>query len=109
MSADYCLVLCTCPDADTANELAVALVEQRLAACVNVLPGVTSVYGWDGRVEKASEQLLLIKTEAGGLAGLETFIKQRHSYEVPEIIAIPIERGSQDYFDWISAWVGQRS
>ena len=109
MSVNYCLVLCTCPDADTANELAVGLVEQRLAACVNVLPGVTSVYGWEGRVEKSSEQLLLIKTEAAGLPGLEAFIKQQHPYEVPEIIAIPIEGGSQDYFDWISAWVGQRS
>jgi periplasmic divalent cation tolerance protein len=109
MPADYCLVLCSCPNADTANELALALVEQRLAACVNLLPGVTSVYGWEGRALTASEQLLLIKTETAGVAGLETFIKQRHPYEVPEIIAIPIERGNQDYFDWISAWVGQRS
>jgi periplasmic divalent cation tolerance protein len=109
MSADYCLVLCSCPNADTANELALLLVEQRLAACVNVLPGMTSMYGWEGRVEKASEQLLLIKTEAAGWASLEAFIKHRHPYEVPEIIAIPIERGSQDYFDWISAWVGQRT
>jgi len=109
MPADYCLVLCSCPDVDIANELAVALVEQRLAACVNLLPGVTSVYGWQGRVETASEQLLLVKTETAGFAGLEVFIKQRHPYEVPEIIAIPLEQGSQDYFDWISAWVGQPS
>ncbi len=109
MSADYCLVLCTCPDAETARELALALVENRRAACVNLLPGVTSIYGWEGQVQEAGELLLLIKTEAAKFAELEAFIKQRHPYAVPEIIAIPVERGSKDYFEWISAWVGHRS
>ena len=109
MPADYCLVLCSCPEANVANALATALVEQRLAACVNVMPGVTSVYGWEGRVETASEHLLLIKTEPAGYAALEAFIKDRHPYQVPEIIAIPVEQGSHDYLDWISAWVGHRS
>ena len=106
MSNDYCLVLCTCPDPDTARDLATTLVSRRLAACVNILPGLTSVYGWQGQVETATELLLLIKTQADRYAALEFCIRQHHPYEVPEIVALPIGRGSQDYLDWIADWVG---
>jgi periplasmic divalent cation tolerance protein len=106
MAAEDCLVLCSCPDAKTARELAGVLVEQRLAACVNILPGVTSVYAWEGRIETTEEQLLLIKTMAGHYLALEACIKQRHPYDVPEIIAVPIERGSADYLDWLRGWLG---
>ncbi len=106
MSNDYCLVLCTCPDPDTARDLANTLVSRRLAACVNILPGLTSVYGWQGQVETATELLLLIKTQADRYAALESCIRQHHPYEVPEIVALPIGRGSQDYLDWIADWVG---
>lgn len=109
MPAQDCLVLCTCPSAQSAHELAGALVESRLAACVNILPGVTSVYGWEDRVESAEEHLLLIKTVAEQYESLETFIEQRHPYEVPEIIAVPIERGSKRYLDWLGAWTGRKA
>jgi periplasmic divalent cation tolerance protein len=109
MPAEDCLVVCSCPDADTARELAGALVRERHAACVNILPGITSVYAWEGEIETAEEQLMLIKTAAGCYGPLETFIKNHHPYEVPEIIAIPIEQGSSDYLEWIRAWVGRRS
>lgn len=105
MSTAYCLVLCTCPDADSAQRLAKSLVEERRAACVNILPGLTSVYAWEGQIEQAQEQLLLIKTETGLYADLETFLKTHHPYDVPEIIAVPVERGSADYLQWISAWL----
>jgi periplasmic divalent cation tolerance protein len=109
MRAENCLVLCTCPDAETARELAAALVRERHAACVNILPGITSVYAWQGAIESAEEHLLLIKTTAGNYESLEHHIKNHHPYDVPEIIAIPIERGATDYLDWLSAWTGRRS
>jgi periplasmic divalent cation tolerance protein len=109
MSTGYCLVLCTCPDADAARKLAEALVAERRAACVNIFPGLTSIYPWEGRIETAEEQLLLIKTEAGGFDGLEAFIKARHPYQVPEIIAVPIVSGSADYLEWMTAWLHRKS
>jgi periplasmic divalent cation tolerance protein len=105
MSTDYCLVLCTCPDAASAEGLAEGLVAERLAACVNIAPGLTSVYAWEGRVEKASEHLLLIKTGTGVFARVEAFLKARHPYQVPEIVALPFLRGSADYLEWMSAWI----
>ncbi|MGZ8219855.1 divalent-cation tolerance protein CutA [Methylomagnum sp.] len=103
MSNEYCLVLCTCPDAPTARQLAEALVKERRAACVNIVPGLTSVYEWEGNIETAAEQLLLIKTEAAAFDALEAFLKANHPYELPEIIAVPIQRGSVDYLQWITA------
>lgn len=105
MSTEYCLVLCTCPDSDSAHTLAENLVTRRLAACVNILPGLTSVYPWQGNIETASEHLLFIKTESARYAALETFITQNHPYSVPEIIFLPIPQGSPDYLAWISAWL----
>lgn len=95
------LLLCTCPDADSARTIAAALVERELAACVNVLPGVTSIYRWQGRVEQAGEVLLLIKTTAARYPDVETDICARHPYEVPEIIAVPVAAGLPDYLRWI--------
>ncbi|BBL73869.1 divalent-cation tolerance protein CutA [Methylomagnum ishizawai] len=102
MSTAYCLVFCTCPDADSAGTLADALVAERLAACVNILPGLVSVYTWEGKTERASEHLLVIKTEAALYPALETFIQSRHPYDVPEIVALPVARGSAPYLHWIS-------
>lgn len=103
MTQEYCLVLCTCPDAATARRLAEALVKERRAACVNIAPGLTSVYEWEGGIEAAAEQLLLIKTEAAAFSSLEAFLKANHPYELPEIIAVPIQHGSVDYLQWITA------
>ncbi|MGX2041161.1 divalent-cation tolerance protein CutA [Methylocaldum sp. MU1018] len=109
MSTEYCLVLCTCPDAKTAEALAAGLVNERRAACVSIVPGLTSVYPWDGKIETAQEHLLLIKTETASFEALETSIREKHPYELPEIIAVPILRGSTAYLDWIGEWLHPRN
>lgn len=96
------LVITNCPDEDTANAIALALVEGRLAACVNILPRCQSVYRWQGAVETASEVPLLIKTTAANYPALETAIRDRHPYEVPEIIALSIARGLPAYLNWLA-------
>jgi periplasmic divalent cation tolerance protein len=96
------VVLVTCPSAAEARRIARAVVEARLAACVNILPGaVISVYRWKGKVETAKERLLLIKTSAKKLAKLRAAVERLHSYDVPEFIAVPIAAGSAAYLDWI--------
>lgn len=97
------LVLCACPDAEGAAALAEALVEQRLAACVSVLPGTRSVYRWQGRIERAEEALLLIKTTAGRLDALQAAIVARHPYELPEVLAVAVGSGFDRYLDWVHA------
>jgi len=99
---DSLLVLTNMPDAQSAQDLARHLVELRLAACVNILPGVQSVYRWDGAIEEASEVTLLIKTMRGRYAEIEAVIKQRHVYQIPEIIAVSIENGLPAYLDWMA-------
>ncbi|MFQ5636320.1 MAG: divalent-cation tolerance protein CutA [Gammaproteobacteria bacterium] len=101
MNAEYLVVLCTCPAAATADAVATALLEQRLAACVNRVPGVRSMYHWLGRVEHDDEVLLVIKTAARHFERLEAAIRAVHPAEVPEIIGLPIVAGSRDYLDWI--------
>lgn len=103
---DHCLVLSTCPaEGETAASLANALVEERLAACVNLLPGLVSVYSWQGALESSRETLLLIKTERAAYPRLEARLRELHPYELPEIIAVDIERGLPDYLKWISQWL----
>jgi periplasmic divalent cation tolerance protein len=97
------LVLTNCPDEESANAIALALVEERLAACVNILPRVQSIYRWQGAVESATEIPLLIKATAANYSALETAIRDRHPYTVPEIIALPVERGLPAYLDWVAA------
>lgn len=101
MSTDVLLTICTCPDDDRARAIASALVERDLAACVNVTPPVTSVYRWDGRVETAAEVLMLIKTTRDRYPALERALRDLHPYEVPEIIAVPIDQGLHDYLQWV--------
>lgn len=96
------LVLTNCPDEATANAIALALVEEKFAACVNILPRVQSVYRWQGAVESASEIPLLIKSTVGRYAELETAIRARHPYDVPEIIALPITQGLPAYLNWVA-------
>lgn len=100
---DVRLVFCTCPDLDSAQALAHLLVEQRLAACVNLLPAMRSVYRWQGQIEQAQEVQLLIKTCADRLEALTTAIQQEHPYELPEIIAISPSAGLPAYLEWIRA------
>jgi len=94
-------VLTNLPDSESAFNLARQLVQLRLAACVNVLPGITSFYRWEGREEQASEVPVLIKTDAERYPELEAAIRERHPYSVPEVIAWPIERGLAAYLDWV--------
>ena len=93
------VVLCTFPDIEQARQIGAALVERQVAACVNILPGVESIYRWEGKVERAGEVLALIKTAR--YADLEAAIEELHPYEVPEIIALPIAAGLPAYLHWL--------
>lgn len=95
------VIYCTCPDLAWADKIAGHLVGSRLAACVNILPGVRSVYQWQGQVETAQEHLLLIKSPAANYNAIEAAIKSLHPYEVPEIVAVTVEQGSNEYLTWI--------
>ncbi|MBF0255317.1 MAG: divalent-cation tolerance protein CutA [Gammaproteobacteria bacterium] len=95
------LNLCTCPDLTTAQSLARQLVERGLAACVNILPGVSSVYAWQGQVEQAEEVLLLIKTASERVETMQQALAQLHPYEVPEIISLPVSAGHHPYIQWV--------
>jgi periplasmic divalent cation tolerance protein len=97
------LCLSTCPDAETAARIARALVEERLAACVNRLPGVQSVYRWEGRVVEEAEVLLVIKTNRERFAALRGRLIELHPHEVPELVALEIRDGYGPYLDWIAA------
>jgi len=96
------IVITNCPDEETANHIALAVVEARLAACVNILPRVQSIYRWQGAVESAVEVPLLIKTTTAAYPALEAAIRERHPYEVPEIIALPISAGLPAYLNWVA-------
>jgi periplasmic divalent cation tolerance protein len=96
------LILSTCPDADTAQRLARALVDERLAACVSVLPGMVSTYRWQGQVEQASEVQLLAKTPADRRDALMARLAELHPYELPEILAVETA-GLPAYLDWVAA------
>lgn len=96
------VVLVTCPDRAVAKRLAEALVRRRLAACVNIVPGIQSVFRWKGKVERASEILLLIKTTAKAFQRLRQAIAQLHPYDVPEIIALPVQGGHAAYLAWVA-------
>lgn len=97
----HLLALSTCPDEATAKTIADALIEQRLAACINILPGIQSVYRWQGAIEHDQEVLLLIKTNRDAYPQLEKTIAKMHPYELPEVITVSIEDGLAAYLAWI--------
>jgi periplasmic divalent cation tolerance protein len=103
---DALVVLTSLPDRESAVRLAGALVEKRLAACVNVLAECTSVYRWKGAVENAREVPVLIKTRAARYAEVEAAIRALHPYELPEIVAVPLVRGFDDYLRWVADETG---
>lgn len=105
INTEFLVVLCTCPTAGDAEAVTTALLEQRLAACVNRVPGIRSMYRWEGRVEHDDEVLLVIKTAARHFGRLEETILALHPHDVPEIIGLPIVAGSRGYLDWIGASV----
>ena len=96
------MVLNTCPDSETAGRIAAELVDGKLAACVQVLPGLQSWFHWAGQVDCAEEYLLLIKTTSVSYPALERRIRELHPYELPEIIGVPVNKGLPGYLSWIN-------
>ena len=101
MPTDLRIALCTVPDETTAGKIADTLVSEKLAACVNIIPSIVSVYRWKDAVEHSQELLLLIKTSESVWPMLEVRILELHPYELPEIITVPIHTGQTDYTQWI--------
>jgi periplasmic divalent cation tolerance protein len=95
------VVLCTFPDQETAQRVAHTLVESGLAACVNLLPGAQSLYRWEGKVESAEEVLAVMKTTEEAYPLLESRLTELHPYDVPEIIALPVEKAQENYAKWV--------
>lgn len=102
-SANAVIILCTTPDNKTAEHIAKHLVEQRLAACVTLIPGVTSVYLWEDKLEQTKEIQLLIKTHCKHQAAVLETIKAAHPYTVPELLVLPIQSGDAQYLSWLHA------
>ena len=98
---DVRVVLITAPDAETGARLARALVEERLAACVNLVPGIRSFYRWEGAVQDDAEVLLVVKTRAERGAALATRVKELHPYDLPEVLELPAVGGSAAYLRWV--------
>ena len=96
------LVLSTGPDDESTETLARALVDERLAACVNILPAMTSIYRWQGRVERGAERQLIIKTTRAALPALQARFAELHSYELPEFVVLDVMSGSAEYLAWIA-------
>ena len=101
-SSEHLVVMSTCPDSETADRIAADLVDRKLAACVQVLPGLQSYFHWDGKVDCADEHLLLIKTSSASYPALERRILELHPYELPEIIGVPVSEGLPGYLSWIN-------
>ncbi len=101
------LVLTTCASPGEASRLARTLVEDRLAACATLIPGVQSIYHWQGQIESSTETLLLLKTGPDQLAALEARLHELHSYQTPEFLVLAVESGSQSYLDWLQASLRQ--
>ena len=96
------IVLCTAPDMDCAKQIAHFLLKEKLAACCNIMPKITSVYVWQGKIEQDDEYLIFIKTKLNNYKKLEDAITKLHPYDVPEIISVDITAGSNKYLNWIS-------
>jgi periplasmic divalent cation tolerance protein len=103
MAEEVLIVLTTWPDAEKARAAAAALVNERLAACANIVPAVESIYRWEGKVETAAETLMILKTTIGRYPQLETRIKAMHSYAVPEIVSLRVTDGLPAYLRWVEA------
>ena len=104
--AEYIVVLITAPNEEEAAKIARELVANRLAACVNIIGGLRSLYRWQGKIEDEEEVLMVAKTRRELFEGLQKKVKELHSYSVPEIIALPIVGGSEEYLKWLSEETG---
>ena len=108
MKSEVLVVLCTFPDEGVARQIGAVLIEKQVAACVNLLPPVRSIYRWEGKVEDETEVLAVIKTTAEGYAALEAALLELHPYDTPEVIAVPGVAGSEAYLRWVSDSVGAK-
>lgn len=106
MPQDILIAYCTCPDEDSGSRIASALIDRRLAACVNMLPDVRSFYRWQGQVEDDREVLLLIKTTTKNMPALRRAMDELHPYDVPELIACSLQDGLPDYLQWVREETG---
>ncbi len=106
MSPDAVVVLVTAPSAEKAAELGKALVSERLAACASVVPEIRSIYWWEGKVQDEGELLIVLKTTRERFEALRQRVVELHPYQVPEVIALPVEAGSEAYLAWIEGEVG---
>ena len=97
----YIVIFVTCVSAAQAKKIASALVSKKLAACVNIVPAVRSLFWWQGKVDKAAETLLIIKSKRSAFSRIAKLVKSLHSYTVPEVIAMPIVAGNKEYLEWI--------
>jgi len=102
---DKRLVLTTCGSSEEASRIARELIQRRLAACVNIVPQVLSMYRWQGEIESATECLLVIKTTADAFERVQAAIRELHSYDLPECVSVAVDDGSVPYLDWIAASV----
>ena len=100
-SSEHRIVFCTCPDLAQAKRIAEELVTKKLAACANILPGLTSIYKWEGKITHDDECLLILKTRRDVLNTLSETIQSLHAYELPEVVAVSISEGLTGYLNWI--------
>lgn len=98
---DFITVFCTCPNEKVADDIGTQVISNSLAGCVNILPNVTSIYRWQGKIEKEKEYLLVLKTTKNCYPSLEKLIIKLHPYQVPEIIALSINYASLEYLEWL--------
>ena len=106
-AADVRIALTTTGSLEEGRRLARLLVERRLAACVNLVPNLTSIYRWQGAVEEAAEVLLIMKTTKKQISALESAVRELHSYEVPEFLVLDVQSGSQPYLNWLLECAGK--
>ena len=102
---EHCIIYITAGSKEEADKLSRGLVEEKLAFCVNTLPGIQSTYQWEGKIHVDDEILLIVKTRQDRYEALEQWVKQNHSYDVPEIISLPIQKGLPEYLQAIDDWV----
>jgi len=96
------VILVTAKDKEEAQVLSTALLESKLIACANIVPGAESMYWWEGKIERSQEALLVLKAQSKDFEAIRQLIKVKHSYDTPEIIAVPVEQGDQEYLQWLT-------
>lgn len=108
ITTGHIVVYCSCPNQEVASQLAETLVTRQLAACVNIIPGVQSVYQWQGKLQQDAEVLMMIKTRSDCFEALQALVIEQHPYELPEIIAVPLTQGLPAYLGWIDSSTGNQ-